>query len=181
MKKSNLILAIFIVFIMVTSVIGFMYSPKEKDSLNENSFDYNGFNFELATNNKFITSINGNQIIFDNDPRTLEDIKLPDFQITQEKVYLIFNPEEKDDNLDYSISKLYYTLQVKGIRAVLACSKEKDCPNNLPIKDCNSESFYFKKSNLTNIYKQDKCIIIQGDNININKYVDKIDLNLIGI
>jgi hypothetical protein len=181
MKKLNLILVIFIVFIMVTSAIGFIYSPSENNDLNENSFDYKGFQFGITTNNKFITDINGNQIIFDNDPRNLENINLPNFQITQEKVYLIFNPEEKDDSLQYSISKIYYTLQIKGIRGVLACSTEKDCPNELPIKNCDSESFYFKKSNLTNLYKEDKCIVLEGDNINIDKYVDKINLLLMGI
>lgn len=180
MKKSNLILVIFIVFIMVSSVIGFIYTPNDDNSLNQNSIDYKGFNFELTTDNRYLLNINGNNLIFDNNPNDLQSISLPNLQITQDKMYLIFNPEEKDNNLDYSISKLYYTLQIKGIRGVLSCSKEENCSNNLPIKDCNSESFYFKKSNMTNIYKQDKCIVLEGDNLEINKYVDKINLELIG-
>ena len=32
------------------------------------------------------------------------------------------------------------------------------------------ESFYFKKSNITNIYKDNKCIVLQGDDLIINKY-----------
>jgi len=180
MKKSNLLLVIFIVFIMITSAIGFIYTPEDDNALNENSVSYKGFNFDLTTDNRYITIINGNNIVFDNSPDSLENIDLPNFQITQDKIYLIFDPGEKDTSLDYSISKLAYTLQIKGVRAVLACSKEKDCPNELPIKDCNNEAFYFKKSNLTNIYKDNNCIVLQGDNININKYVDKIDLALIG-
>ena len=181
MKKSNLFLVIFIIFIMVTSAIGFIYSPSDNNALNQNTIEYKGFKFALTTDNRYATEINGNQVIFDNAPSTLENIKLPDFQITQDKVYLIFVPEERDNNLDYSISKLYFTMQVKGIRAVLACSKEENCPSELPVKDCNSEAVYFKKSNLTNIYKDSNCIILEGDNININKYVDKIDLALIGV
>ena len=180
MKKSNLILVIFIIIIMVSSVIGFIYSPSNNNDLNQNSIDYKGFNFQLTTDNRYVININGNNIIFDNNPSALEDINIPDFQITQDKIYLIFNPEERDDNLDYSMSKLYLTLQVKEIRPVLACSKEEGCANELPIKDCSSESFYFKKSNITNVYKDNNCIVLEGDNINLNKYVDKIDLLLIG-
>ena len=180
MKKSNLILVVFIVLIMISSVIGFIYSPQDNQTLNQNSISYKGFNFEQTTDNRYVVKINENQVIFDNNPNSLENIILPNIQITQDKIYLIFNPEEKDSNLDYSIAKLYYTLQIKDIRPVLACSKEENCPNEFPIKDCSNEAFYFKKSNITNIYKDSNCIVLQGDNVNINKYVDKIDLALIG-
>ena len=180
MKKSNLILVIFIIVIMVSSVIGFIYSPGDNNALSQNSIDYKGFNFQLTTDNRYITNINGNNIVFDNDPNTLESINIPNFQITQDKVYLIFNSDERDDSLDYIMSKIYLTLQVKGVRPVLACSKEEDCPNELPIKDCSSEAFYFNRDNITNIYKDNSCIVLEGDNINLNKYVDKISLVLIG-
>ena len=131
MKKSNLILVIFIIVIMVSSVIGFIYSPGDNNALSQNSIDYKGFNFQLTTDNRYITNINGNNIVFDNDPNTLESINIPNFQITQDKVYLIFNSDERDDSLDYIMSKIYLTLQVKGVRPVLACSKEENCPNEV--------------------------------------------------
>ena len=180
MKKSNLILVIFIIFIMVSSVIGFIYAPNDNGDLNQNLITYNGLDFQLTTDNRYVVDLNGNQILFDNDPNSLEEIILPNFQITQDKVYLIFNPEERDNNLDYSMAKLYSTLQVKGVRPVLACSKEENCSSDLPVKGCDSESFYFKKSNITNIYKDNKCIVLQGADLIINKYVDKIDMSLIG-
>ena len=143
MKKSNLILVIFIIFIMVSSVIGFIYAPNDNGDLNQNLITYNGLDFQLTTDNRYVVDLNGNQILFDNDPNSLEEIILPNFQITQDKVYLIFNPEERDNNLDYSMAKLYSTLQVKGVRPVLACSKEENCSSDLPVKGCDSESFYF--------------------------------------
>ena len=181
MKKSNLILVVFIVFIMITSAIGFIYTPKDNNDLNQNSISYKGHNFQLTTDNRYVFDLNGNQIIFDNNPSDLDSINLPIFQITQDKVYLIFNPGERDNNLDYSMSKLAYTLQNKGIRTVLACSKEENCDAELPIKDCENEAFYFKKDNITKIYKDNNCVVLQGDSININKYVDKLDLALIGV
>lgn len=165
---------------MISSVIGFIYSPKDDQSLNQNSINYNGLEFQLTNDNRYFVVINGNNVIFDNNPNDLQEINIPEFQITQDKTYLIFNPDEKDSNLEYIIAKLYYALQAKGIRAVLACSKEENCPNELPIKTCDNESFYLKKANLTKAYKDNKCLVLEGDNININKYVDKIDLKLIG-
>lgn len=162
---------------MVSSVIGFIYTPK--DDLDQNSIDYKGFKFEITTDGRYTTTLNGNNIIFDNNPLSLENINLPEFKMTQDKIYLIFIPEERDANLDYSMSKLAYTLQIKGIRPVLACSKEENCSNKLPIKDCNNTAFYFKKSNLTKFYKDSDCVVLEGDNLNIDKYVDKINLELI--
>jgi hypothetical protein len=90
MKKSNLILVIFIVFIMLSSVIGFIYTPDGNQALNQNSINYKGFNFQQTTDNRYITDFNGNNIVFDNPPDKLEDIILPNFQITKDKIYLIF-------------------------------------------------------------------------------------------
>jgi hypothetical protein len=143
MKKSNLILAVFILLIMVSSVIGFIYSPKDQNNPNQNSIDYKGFKFQITNDNRFITNFNGNNIIFDYNPNELKDINVPNFQLTKDKVYLIFNPDERDNNLDYAISKIAYNLQFKNIRGILACSTEKNCPNEIPIKDCNNEAFYF--------------------------------------
>jgi len=180
MKKLNLILVIFILFIMVSSVIGFIYSPKEKQDLNSNSIDYKGFKFQQTNDNRFTTNYNGNNIIFDYSPYDLENINIPELQFN-DKIYLIFDPNERDSSLDYIMSKIAYTLQFKGIRGILACSKEENCPGEIPIKDCNNEAFYFKKDNLSKVYKDSNCVILRGDNINLNKFADKIDLNLIGI
>ena len=179
MKKSQLILVIFIVFIMITSAIGFVYvNPKDN---NTNSFDYKGFKFYLTNNAKYQVDVNNKQFIFDYLPNDLTNIEIPNFNLQNEKYYLLMNYTEKDSNLDYNLNKLGYSLNLISKRTNLACINEKECNQELPIKDCGDDAFYIKKNNINKVYLQDKCIIIQGDDIYISKVVDKINLKLVGI
>ena len=179
-KKSKLILVIFIIFIMITSAIGFFsFSNQNQDTTN--TIDYNGFKFTLTQDGRWSFNKNNVDFIFDNSPNDLVDINLPEFQITQNKVYLLYNASNLNPSNDYNIAKLSYTLQNLGIRPVIACINEENCPSQYPIKSCNEESFYFKLDNDTKVYNNDKCLVIQGDKVNINKIVDKVDLKLLGI
>lgn len=172
-------MAIFIVSIMIFSVIGFVYTSP--DNNNQNSLDYKGFKFVLNQNNKYQIDINGNTFIFDYNPNDLSNIDVPEFNLEGDKYYLIVNYSDVDSNLEYSLGKLGYTLNLLGLRPVLACDNEQNCQENLPVKNCNSNSFYFKKSNLNKVYIDDKCIVIEGDTIGMSKSVDKINLNLINV
>ena len=72
---------------------------------------------------------------------------IEDFNLESNKYYIIFNPNEKDLNLEYPIQKLYLVLNSLGVNVQLACSVEEGC-ENIPIKDCNDYSFYFLLTNL---------------------------------
>ena len=39
----------------------------------------------------------------------------------------------------------------------------------------------FKKSEDTKVYKENKCVVVEGDNQGISKAVDKINLKLLNI
>ena len=180
-KKSKLLLVIFIIFIMITSVIGYFSFDNQNQANNINIIDYNGFKFQPTEEGRWTVNKNNINFIFDKLPNELEDINLPNFQITQDKVYLLYNASNFIPNNDYSVGKLYYTLQNLGIRPVFACINEEDCPAQLPIKNCEDEAFYFKLDNTTNIYKDNKCLVIQGNNIGMSTIVDKINLRLLGV
>ena len=180
MKKSQLIIVIFIVVIMVSSVIGFV-NVKQDNNLNQNSIDYSGVKFNIDNNGRYQANINDKSFIFDYLPDEIKDINLPEFNVQGEKYYLIINYSEKDNNIDYSLNKLGYTLNLLGIRAIIACDNEENCNLDLPVKDCSNNAFYIKKSNVNKVYLQDKCITIEGDNLGISKIIDKINLKLAGI
>ena len=76
---------------------------------------------------------------------------------------------------------MYLVLKSLNVNIQLACSKQEGCDNNLPIKDCNEYSFYFVKGADTKIYKDNKCVVIEGDNLGISKAVDKINLKLLKV
>lgn len=181
MKKIQLFFVIFIIIVMISSVIGFVYTRPSNTNQNTNSFNYNGANFNPQQNGGYSVNVNGNNFIFDYLPNELNNIELPDFNLEANKYYLIFNATEYDNNLAYSLNKLGYTLKLLGIMVNTACINEQNCDSNLPIKDCSNYAFYLKKSNVNKVYLQDKCIILEGDNLGLSKLVDRINLKLVGI
>lgn len=175
--KTKVLLAIFIAIIMVSSILGIIsYSS---DDVKVNTLDYNGKSFDLI-NGKFFLDIDGKNYVFDNSPYDLEDLNA-DFNLESDKYYLLFNPLEKDNNMEYFMQKLYLTLSLQGINVQLACDREEDCDYSLPIKNCDDYSFYFKRSENTKIYKENNCIVLEGDNVGLNRAVDKVNLRILNI
>jgi len=163
---------------MISSAIGFVYT---NDSNDANTINYNGFKFKLTENYNYIVDIQGKQFIFDNLPSQVEDIKLPDFSILNSKYYLMINYSEKNGNIDYSVNKLRYTLNLVNKKGILACANMEECNADLPVKDCTEDSFYVKKSNFSKVYLQDKCVIIGGSDLELVRLTDKINMKLAGI
>ena len=177
--NSKIVLTVFIAFIMITSVVGFIWNYGS-DEENYNVLEYGDYEFKNI-NGKYILDVNENQYVFDNSPYEINNLNFDDFALSSNKYYFIFNPEEKDLNLEYSIQKLYLVLNSLGVKVQLACSKEEGCDDDVPIKDCNDHAFYFKKTGNAKVYKDNNCVVIEGDNEEISKTVDKINLNLLNI
>lgn len=176
-KFSNLIIPLFIVFIVVFSVIGFMWG---RDSEETSPYVIDEYNL-IKIDNKWVLEKEGIQYVFDHHPNELKEIPVESFSINNPKYYLIFDPEDKDNNLDYSLSKLYYTLKQFNLQVFLACSKEESCELDIPVKDCTENAFYFKKSEETKIYLNENCIIIEGDNLGLSMAVDKLNYLFLGV
>ena len=176
-KFSKLLLPLFIISIMVFSVIGFMWGGNLEEN-NTNQKDEYGL---VKINNKWVLEQEGVQYTFDYHPNELTDIPIESFTLTSPKYYFIFDPEDKDNNLDYSISKLYFVLNQFNLQIFLACSKEENCNLDIPVKSCSDYSFYFKKGSEMKVYLIENCIIIEGDNQGLSKAVDKINYLLLGI
>lgn len=177
--NGKIIITLFIAFIMITSVIGFIWSS---DSSGDNFevLEYNNQQFKIA-NGKYLLDINGNEYVFDNSPYELNDFDFEQFNLESDKYYILFNPEEKDLNTEYSMQKLYLVLRSLNVNVQLACSKEEGCDNNLPVKNCDEYSFYLNNGDSTKVYKDNKCVVIQGNNQGISKAVDKINLMLLKV
>ena len=178
--NSKIIITLFIAFIMITSVIGFMWGSGE-DTGGSESLEYNNYQFKNI-NGKYLLELDNKQFIFDTSPYDLNNVDFEEFNLESDKYYIIFNPDEKDMNLEYPIQKLYLVLNSLGINIQLACSVEEGCDETLPIKDCSNYAFYFKRSGGgAKVYKEDNCVVIEGDNKGINDAVDKINLKLLNI
>jgi len=177
MKKSQIFMSIFIAVIMISSVIGFMYSPQQED--NPDAIAFNGVSFLPSQNNNWVAVINNNQLVFDYLPSELSGINSPLlYSLSQSKLYILYNPASKDQA--YIMEKLYYNLNSLGKTAAPACLTEEDCPD-IPIKSCKDNAILLKDSKNNQVYNEENCIVIEGDSLYQNQAADKIIQGLIGI
>ncbi|MCP3684896.1 MAG: hypothetical protein GY861_19720 [bacterium] len=69
-KKRQIVLALFIAFIMISSTAGFIWSA------DATGFKYNGFSFQEITGEGIFAKVDGEQVRFDYRPETVEDIEM---------------------------------------------------------------------------------------------------------
>jgi len=174
-SKLKILMPSFIVVLLVLSSLGFILGQKGgQENTLTNVKDYNGFKFYKTQNDKWVTNVGGVQYWFDYLPEDLVNISIPDF-VVPNKVYFLFNPLEKDNNMDYVMSKLSYVLSNLRKKMVPACISEQGCPD-IPLKNCSEDfSFYFVKlrgnnasGNETSKNKRDGGNEINEDNENEN-------------
>jgi len=165
---------IFIISIMVFSVLN-VYQSRDKTK----EIEYNGYKF-YENNGYWVTNINGQQLTFRYNPLELSNISLLNYNV-YDKIYLSYNPKHFDEErfvLGESLSLFKYV----NIKPILSCYEEKDCPD-IPLVDCDNYNSILLKynENKTNIYIENKCLILEGSTEEQIKYVYKITYNLLGI
>lgn len=180
MKKTQW-MALFIIFLMISSAAGFIFGGFSQEDTGSN-LEYKGQKFLLSQDGRFFTTINDVQFVFDYSPSDLETVDVPPLDLfNSQKYYIFFEPSYKDEVIDYNMQKLGYFLQATNKIVYTACAQEEGCPEDLPIKNCQDYSFYFKQANQSRAYIQDNCYIIEGKGEEITKITDKVDLKLLGL
>ena len=166
------LMGFFIILIMIASVLN-IGEKEEKQK-------YNNYVF-TKTERGWLTYVNNQAIMFNYLPQELEDITIPSLNLNSKKVYILIDPEEITIQ-DYNIQRLIYTLRYLNINTFLACSKETNCPD-IPIIDCSNPNFvfYFKLSNETKTYKENNCLILEGNNDGQLMLVERLNYALFGI
>ncbi|MAG47694.1 hypothetical protein CL617_03740 [archaeon] len=182
MDKKKIIFGSIIIFLMVSSVLGFIL-PYGNDSSgnNGNSVNVNGVEIQQANNGLWFVDRNGVQVVFSYLPDTLVDIIVPEFSFFTDKMYIIFDPEDNDESFNFLMQKTAVGLTSLSIRPVFACSGEENCDLDIPVRDCNSDAIYLKKDNQSESYIDNKCLVLQGDDIELDRYIDKLNYRFLGI
>lgn len=184
MERKKLLIGIFLSLILISSTLGFVLSytnfKNDDQASKSGEININGIKIQESQTGVFYVDNNGVKVVFNYLPDDLKDINVSKPNFLTDKVYIIFDPEEKDDNLDYLLGKISLGLNSANFKTVLACSKEENCNIDVPVKDCSSYAVYIKKDNESKAYNMDKCLILQGDNTNLNMLVDKINYKLLG-
>ncbi len=185
MEKKKLIVGAFLSFILITSVLGFVLTFNDNATepiINNDFIEVNNVKIEKAQQQGlWVVNNNGIQISFNNLPENLNNIKIPEFSFQTDKVYIIFEPDQFDNNLNYLLIKATQGLNSANYKTVFACTKEENCNLDVPVKDCNSYALYINRKNDSKIYIKDNCLILEGQDSDLDRYVDKINYKLIGV
>jgi len=173
------VLSIFISFILVSSIVGYMFSGSGDESIK-----YKGYKFVNDRGN-WIGNVNGQRIFISERPDLLENISGPDLELnylnSMNKIYLSMNPEDKLDSSLYLFS-LNILSKLKPVITRSCIDDSEECYNT-PLKSCedataNTFVIIIERGEEDILYNNN-CLEINGDTGNILKYLDKLTLNLL--
>lgn len=183
MEKKKVWVGIFLSFILISSTLGFVLSYENSSSTNTNNNEIivNGIKIQRIQDNVFAVDNNGIQVIFNYLPEDLQNITLPEFNLLSDKIYIIFEPEQQDNNLNLLIQKLTMGIRSANVRAVTACSREEKCSIDIPVKKCDNDAIYISRKNISKVYAMDKCLVFEGNDIDLNMYVDSLNYRISGV
>lgn len=172
----------FIVVIMILSLAGVFTTDFDEG---KKAKEINGKLFYPYQEGWF-TYINNQQIGFSYLPDELEDIQtIPYINFDSQKVYLIIDPTIKNLTFDSSKQRLAYFLDQKNILSVNACNQEQNCPDSMPIKNCediNEQAILLKSGSKPRIYKDYMCYVIEADtSLNLFKVSEKLIYQMLGV
>lgn len=174
--KKNMV-TFLLVFIMISSVIGFMWggggSQKEK---------YGQWTFTLK-NNQWVTNVDGQEFGFDYFPTEVEDISA--------ELNLRGNPQIdttydlEDDNVEaISLAQFQMDEVMSKLNVFLRKGLTSANQYDLPIIDCDSEYpvIYFRTGSSTQITVEGKCVIAESRNAaDFIRLKDRLLYDLLGI
>ncbi|MBS3171551.1 hypothetical protein J4449_02990 [Candidatus Woesearchaeota archaeon] len=179
-KKKKLILAIFISFLMISSIAGFITLPA-----NENNFEikiYKGLEFSNI-NNKWVYLLNNNPIPLSFDPELLQeqDITSPSELNSAGKIY-VSSDQEESNNLIYQ--ELNILTQLLIPKTVNSCFEDSEKCSKLPLKKCEdakdlNKVIIIKKENNKEIKYRDNCLEIKGSETEIIRFIDQLILSFL--
>lgn len=162
--NTKLILPLFIVFILVTSMFGFMWSGSKT------KVEYKGFKFVQLETGRFMLNIGNSRIAFNYFPSELEWINVSrqiKSLLSTPMVYLTSNPNstyaETIAQLQFSFAQLLD--ETRGIYVQNAFTAETEY--GIPVVTCENATssvpvIMIEKSNSTEITLDQNCIVVNA-------------------
>ena len=184
-RKQQILLSVVIAFIMVSSVIGFMFGREEQNTVEYNKIKFYQKNFLWAT------KINGQEVVFHNFPTAVEYLNISDDIYTKIKSTLeIDSTYDQNNSYVEEIAGIQYELEMvlnNFFNIYLRKGLTDENKYNLPMITCDDATpvvpvLYFKTGNRTEVYLENNCIIAEAKNgVDLLKIKDRIILGLLGI
>jgi hypothetical protein len=173
-RLNNILLGIVMIALLTFSTAGFALFSKDDETEKEaQTINVNGYTFQKQ-DNAWLVQINDEYKAFYHLPTEIEDVPI---NITNEMLtyvnqplYLI-NAENAKNQIDTNLLPNYV------LRTQNACIDEEECTGDYPTKNCAIDNviIYKDKNSTTNIYQENNCIYITGDQIKgTDKFLQKI-------
>ncbi len=185
-RHIKLYIGLFIAFIMVTSIFGFVGSYQSEQ---EPSFEYNGFTF-YQTNKGLYTKINGDKIFFYYEPQELEAINLPltvrDIIINSKALALTYDPASNFKKILGGIQYEFSSIMYNTAGMIVQTGLTNNSGYKVPQLSCsNSTSFVpvvLFKDGEDGYALEESCIIITSStDIGFVKLYDRLLYNIFGV
>lgn len=182
-KKSKIIMSIFIAFIMVTSVIGFMFQYTKQ------RYRFGKYQF-IRTEQGFSIVVNKQEVYFDYFPT---EANISDFdQNIDDKIKntkMLYLTYEFNTSHAQTLGKVAYdlTLTLDRFGIFVQPAFTQNTSFNVPIITCANATIsvpvlYFKESNQTSAYLKANCIILEGDSdIDFVRLKDRLLYGFFGV
>lgn len=163
--RTNTLMTGFIVLIMITSVLGYMWGSSRT------KLNYNGYNFYQQENNQFMLRVNDKKIIFNYYPSELEWINATagiSELFSTPMVYITYEPNstyaEAFAEAQFNLARILD--EVKSVYAQNAFTSETDY--DIPVIACSNATalipvIRFEKTNKTGILKEGACVRVGGE------------------
>lgn len=174
-KRNQLLLGIFLVFVMLGSVFGItIYSFGSSNNQNK-KYVFNDYEF-YYNNGFWITSIN---------KLNKENIFIFNF-LPNETKYSKLNASLDKKLIDYFDKTIYFqsdtissayslqrNLQPIALRMQKACINSENCNENVPIKSCENDFIIIQNSSSSEIFQYENCIFIKAPKQNLTKITEE--------
>jgi hypothetical protein len=158
-KRNQLLLGLFLVFVMFGSVFAIVVNSfgMENNNLN-NQISYNNYNF-FKNENYWITQKLDNYFLFKFLPNETNVENFTNLSLLnnyyEKPLYINSENIEAKDIIKINLIEIVQRVQD-------ACEINKTCNGNYPIKDCSNNFIIIKESNKTSIEQKENCVYINS-------------------
>ncbi|MAF51227.1 MAG: hypothetical protein CMH64_04005 [Nanoarchaeota archaeon] len=182
--NTKTFMAIFIAVIMISSVLGFVFTFSPHSTGGAERIEFQNYVFVETHQGWMGFDDNENQILLSSDPRTVSTIQVPEISLVElnsaNKVYVTSNPE---DNLQNSAAYFEANIRPRLKSYLPACSADVKGCENAPLIDCSNalpatKVIQVALSNQSSVTYNNNCLLVQGNRFQVPLIFDALILKL---
>jgi hypothetical protein len=182
--NTKTFMAIFIAVIMISSVLGFVFTFSPHTTGGPERVEFKGFTFVETHQGWRGFDKDENQILLSNDPRTISNIQVPEITLNDlnsaDKLYFAFNPK---DNVQNTFAYFDANIRPRLKSFIPACTEDTEGCEELPLITCDNalpttKVIQVSLANQSSVSYNNNCLLVQGNNLQLPLSFDALILKL---